>query len=200
MRRLLVPIALTLAVAVGACGDDSTSSTAATTVAVTSAGASSSAAGSSSTSTTAAATTAATTTIAPAATASPATTAVPAPAAPASAAPATRPPATQPPATQPPATQPPVTQPPVTQPSGGSASVSIQSFAFSPNPITVKAGTTITVTNKDAAPHTFTADGGAWTSPSLGPNGTYSRVFNDVGTFAFHCDVHPAMKGTLVVN
>src|SRR6266446_2766717 len=36
--------------------------------------------------------------------------------------------------------------------------ISIKNFAFSPNPIAVKAGTTLTVTNGDGTKHTLTAD------------------------------------------
>jgi len=38
-------------------------------------------------------------------------------------------------------------------------SVSIQGFAFNPATLTIKAGTTVTWTNEDSAPHTITSAG-----------------------------------------
>jgi len=77
-------------------------------------------------------------------------------------------------------------------------SVAIENFAFSPATITVKAGTTVTWTNRDSAAHTVKSD--SFTSPSLNQGETYSYTFNDTGSFAYTCGVHPAMKGTVVVE
>jgi FtsP/CotA-like multicopper oxidase with cupredoxin domain len=66
--------------------------------------------------------------------------------------------------------------------------------------MTVPVGSVITWTNQTDAPHTVTADGGAFNSPRLNQNQTFSFTFNTPGTFAFHCAVHPYMTGTVVVN
>jgi amicyanin len=77
----------------------------------------------------------------------------------------------------------------------------IQNLAFSPNPITITVGSTVTWTNRDGAPHTVTADDGSWGSTStLGQGGTYSHVFASPGSYTYHCAIHPFMKGTVVVT
>ena len=47
------------------------------------------------------------------------------------------------------------------------AAITIKSFAFKPTPLTVKAGTKITVTNKDGTTHTFTSDNGKFDAGSI---------------------------------
>ena len=82
----------------------------------------------------------------------------------------------------------------------GANEVFIQGMAFSPASITVKAGTTITWTNKDAVTHNVTSSPALFSSGSLGTGATYSYTFNDMGTFSYTCTIHPSMKGTVVVN
>ena len=81
----------------------------------------------------------------------------------------------------------------------GSA-VSIANFSFKPAVITVSVGTTVTWTNNDSAGHTVTADDGSFTSDTLGSGATFSRTFATAGTFAYHCSIHPSMKGTVTVR
>lgn len=86
---------------------------------------------------------------------------------------------------------------------GGQApnSVSISNFAFSPQTITVTAGTEITWTNKDAAAHTVTSDDGNFpSSGNLSQGQTYKVTFSTAGTYPYHCAIHPSMKGTVIVN
>lgn len=83
--------------------------------------------------------------------------------------------------------------------SSGSSAVTIQGFAFGPNALEVKVGTTITWTNNDGAPHTVTADDGSFDSGRLNPGGTFSFTFAQAGTFAYHCNIHPSMVGTITV-
>lgn len=83
--------------------------------------------------------------------------------------------------------------------------VVIQDYKFSPSPITVKKGTTVTWTNQDTARHSVEMDkgqpaGGPTDSPLFGKGETYSFTFNTVGTFNYHCSPHPYMKGTVVVT
>lgn len=78
--------------------------------------------------------------------------------------------------------------------------VNIENFAFVPATVTVKAGSTITWTNKDEDPHTVVADGGAFRSEVLGSGGTYSFTFPAAGTFDYVCSIHPFMRGNVVVT
>jgi plastocyanin len=79
-------------------------------------------------------------------------------------------------------------------------SVAIANFAFDPVTIEAPAGTTVTWTNEDSAPHTATADGGAFDSGRLDQGGTFSFTFESAGTYAYHCDFHPGMQGTIVIT
>ena len=82
----------------------------------------------------------------------------------------------------------------------GGTAVSIVDFAFQPASIEVPAGSTVTWTNTGAAPHTVTADDGAFDSGQLKPGATFSQTFTTPGTYTYHCEIHPQMTGTVVVT
>jgi len=82
----------------------------------------------------------------------------------------------------------------------GTVDIKIAGFAFDPASVTVKVGTTVRWTNQDSATHSVTSDTGVWDSGSIAQGGTYTRVFDTIGTFAYHCGVHPSMKGTITVT
>ena len=84
--------------------------------------------------------------------------------------------------------------------SAGEVSVSIEGFAFNPADITAKVGQTITFTNGDSAPHTATLDDGSCTTPQIAGGASDGLTFTAAGTFPFHCNVHPNMKGTITVS
>ena len=64
--------------------------------------------------------------------------------------------------------------------------VDITRTGFTPDRLTIDFGDTVTWTNKDSAPHSVVADGGAFTSsPVLQPNQTYSFRFVRSGTFGY---------------
>jgi plastocyanin len=72
--------------------------------------------------------------------------------------------------------------------------------AFSPNPLDVTAGSTVTWTNTDSIAHTSTSDTNAWSSGDIAPGRQFSVVFPTVGTFTYHCSIHPGMVGTVTVH
>lgn len=72
-------------------------------------------------------------------------------------------------------------------------------FAFSPATLTIPAGTTVRWTNNTGAPHTVTAQG-VFDSGVIPAGGTFSRLFNQAGTFAYLCSIHPNMTGTITVT
>ncbi len=71
--------------------------------------------------------------------------------------------------------------------------------AYSPNPLTINAGTTVTWTNKDSTTHTATSDSGVFNG-SVAPNAQFSYTFSNKGTFTYHCTLHPNMVGSVVVQ
>jgi plastocyanin len=84
----------------------------------------------------------------------------------------------------------------------GAAVVFIRGFKFETPTVHVKSGASVAWVNcePDATPHTSTSDAGAWNSGSLVTPASFSRAFSTVGTFAYHCDIHPSMKATVIVE
>jgi plastocyanin len=84
-------------------------------------------------------------------------------------------------------------------PAGGTA-VAIDNFAFSPATLKAKVGQKVTWTNKQqGVAHTVTANAGAFNHPI--PSGaTFSFTFTTAGAFAYHCTIHPSMRGTIAVS
>jgi plastocyanin len=80
-----------------------------------------------------------------------------------------------------------------------SGDVTIQSFAFHPDCFSVSAGTQIEVQNEDTTTHTFTVDG-TDVNVSLDGGSKKDATAPDPGTYAFHCNIHPTMTGTLIVS
>jgi plastocyanin len=79
------------------------------------------------------------------------------------------------------------------------SAVNIQGFAYSPTPITIRVGDTVTWTNKDSAQHSARFPGMGTAILSQGQSG--SLTFTVAGTFNYDCAVHgAAMKGTVVVQ
>jgi len=78
--------------------------------------------------------------------------------------------------------------------------VSIVNMSFTPATLTVSVGTTVTWTNNDGMTHTVTSDASSFDSGDITMGSKYSRVFSVAGTFTYHCTIHPAMKGTIVVK
>jgi plastocyanin len=79
--------------------------------------------------------------------------------------------------------------------------VSIDNFTFGPQSLTVKAGTTVTWTNKDDIPHGIaSANNGFAKSKALDTDDSYSFTFTTPGTYQYFCYIHPHMTGTIVVE
>jgi plastocyanin len=74
-------------------------------------------------------------------------------------------------------------------------------YHFSPSTITIRAGDSVTWSNSTDAPHTVSADSsGPMHSSILNQGGSYRTTFNTAGTFAYHCEVHSYMHGTVRVE
>lgn len=79
-------------------------------------------------------------------------------------------------------------------------SVEIRDYAYSPNDLTVRPGTKVTWTNRDAAPHDATADDKSWKTDILADGDVGSMTLDTPGTYQYHCSIHPYMKGTITVQ
>jgi plastocyanin len=78
--------------------------------------------------------------------------------------------------------------------------VSIHDLTFDPATLNVAPGTTVTWTNNDHVAHTVTADDGLFDSGVLEPGQSYSTWLGGSGTVTYHCEIHPDMKGSVVVG
>ena len=77
----------------------------------------------------------------------------------------------------------------------------IPPWCFSPNPIQITVGSTVTWMNNTGPMHTATSDTGAWTTGNIAPGGTSAAVaFPTAGTFPYHCAIHPSLTGTVIVS
>jgi len=81
------------------------------------------------------------------------------------------------------------------------ASVRMADMAFSPASVSVPAGSTVTWTNDDSVPHTVTfGDAGPASSDTIDRGGTFAATFDEVGSYAYVCTLHPGMEGTVEVS
>ncbi|TMJ92244.1 MAG: amicyanin [Alphaproteobacteria bacterium] len=80
------------------------------------------------------------------------------------------------------------------------AEVEIDQFAFVPQRITVKAGTTVTWINDDDTPHTVASSSKLFKSKALDTKDKFSFTFTTPGTYAYFCSLHPHMTGVVVVE
>ena len=71
--------------------------------------------------------------------------------------------------------------------------------------LTIKVGTTVTWTNRDAALHTSTSGvssirDGIWDSLALNTSQNFSFTFQELGEFPYWCTIHPFMTATVTVT
>lgn len=104
------------------------------------------------------------------------------------------------------------TQPDAAGPAGDSTSrtptpmpaqVEIADFAYSPGEVRIQTGQQVTWTQKDAVNHTVTSDRGTpatFGSGDLASGDRYSQSFVKAGTYAYHCERHASMRGTVIVT
>ncbi len=79
------------------------------------------------------------------------------------------------------------------------STVKIANFAYKPGKLTVTAGTKVSFSNSDSAPHTATR-AGAFDTGRIGPGASKSVKLSRKGTFSYHCTIHPSMHGKIVVK
>jgi len=77
---------------------------------------------------------------------------------------------------------------------------------FIPSTVTIDVGSEVIWENTDNAAHTATSgtptDGpdGVWDSSLMMVGGSYSKMFDEAGTYPYFCMVHPWMQGTVIVE
>jgi LPXTG-motif cell wall-anchored protein len=81
----------------------------------------------------------------------------------------------------------------------GDPGVSIADFHFSPATTTIHVGDTITWSNGGPSSHTATASNGSFNTGILKKGQSASHTFTQPGTYAYVCQIHSFMHGTIVV-
>lgn len=81
--------------------------------------------------------------------------------------------------------------------------ISIVNFAYEPEPYTTTAGSTVWWVNTGSASHTVNSDefGDGFTgSGIIRTDKGFSYTFDTPGEYAYFCNNHPGMEGTIIVE
>lgn len=87
-----------------------------------------------------------------------------------------------------------------TRPPDGTVFVRVGDTFFQPGTVNVPLGRSVRWTNEGALQHTVVADSVPWQSGLLSPQWWFEVRFDSLGTFTYHCSVHPGMTGTVLVQ
>ena len=79
------------------------------------------------------------------------------------------------------------------------ATVDINHFAYHPPTLRIAAGSEVVFSNTSGTTHTATRRG-SFSTGHIKPGTSVSVRFNQKGTFAYHCLIHPFMHGKIVVE
>ena len=79
--------------------------------------------------------------------------------------------------------------------------VTMDATSFVPATITVAPGDSVVWTNKDVIPHTATSKtSGVFDTGTLASGKSWKGTFKSRGQFPYVCQLHPTMKGSLIVK
>jgi Icc protein len=83
----------------------------------------------------------------------------------------------------------------------GPNEIGIDNFNFTPQILTVAAGTKVTFINNDDVPHLIVNVQGKFKqSPVLDTDQKFSATLAKPGTYTYFCSLHPKMQGTIIVK
>ncbi len=80
------------------------------------------------------------------------------------------------------------------------AGVDVRFSAFGPQGLDILPSETVTWRNVSERRHSVDADDGSFASGDLQPGDLFTRTFDTVGTYPYHCTVHPGMVGEVDVR
>jgi plastocyanin len=78
-------------------------------------------------------------------------------------------------------------------------SVNITNYSFNPANLIINKGAMVTWTNNDSVAHTVNSPGN-FDFGNIDSGKSYSRIFNTIGVYSYHCTSHPYMTGTITVE
>jgi hypothetical protein len=77
--------------------------------------------------------------------------------------------------------------------------VYVRNMAFNPAEVRIRQGEDVTWLFGDREPHTVTADNNSFDSGKRA-DGEFRLRFDQVGTYSYHCALHPNMRGRVLVG
>jgi plastocyanin len=83
------------------------------------------------------------------------------------------------------------------------ATVTIERSRFAPDPVEITAGSEVAFENLDAFAHTVTSAEGSeltFDSGELRQDEVFTQTFDEAGTYAYFCEIHPTMRAEVVVS
>jgi plastocyanin len=78
--------------------------------------------------------------------------------------------------------------------------VKIDNFSFTPQVLTVRAGTSVTWTNHDDIPHNVVSSDQKFKSKAIDTDESFSHTFAEPGTYEYFCSIHPKMTAKVIVE
>ncbi len=80
--------------------------------------------------------------------------------------------------------------------------VVMKNIRFAPETITIKRGMAVVWTNEDSVNHQISSDSGpiSFDSEAIRPGEEYFFTFDAPGTYEYHCNIHPFMRGKVIVT
>lgn len=75
----------------------------------------------------------------------------------------------------------------------------INDFSYKPAVTTITAGQSIRFINRDQEAHTITSTSGSFDSAGMDTGATWTHTFAKPGRYTYYCELHPYMKGTIIV-
>lgn len=87
------------------------------------------------------------------------------------------------------------------EPEAGDVVIVVRDGEFVPAELTVAAGTRLVVRNEGSTKHSLiTDDVSSFNTTPFEPGGEEVLWATVPGTYPFHCEIHPSMKGTLTIT
>ncbi len=85
-------------------------------------------------------------------------------------------------------------------PRPGVARLTISGYAYQPPRMTVRPGTKITFANRDQTAHTATSTNTGFDTGTIKPGKSATVTVSKPGTYAYYCQFHAFMHGTIIVR
>lgn len=92
---------------------------------------------------------------------------------------------------------------PTSGPQGSATVNATNALRFTPSPVRIAVGGTVTFTFGSVGHDVFFDNTTAGAPANIGTttaNTSVTRTFNTAGTFEFNCHIHPGMSGTVIVE